>query len=383
MSAKHYDAIVLGIGGVGSAAAWRLAKRGAGVLGIDRYAPPHAEGSSHAQTRIIRQAYFEHPAYVPLVRQAYDLWAELESETGALLFQRTGLIEVGPADGVVVPGVLRAAAEHQIPIEQLTPRDMKTRWPQLVAPDELQAVYEPTAGFLYVERCVQACLDAAIECGAELQVDTTVQSWRSEPDHLLVETSAGRFACDRLLITAGAWARELLPEACAPLRILRKSLFWFNAPADHGPESVVPFLFELPAGVFYGFPSIEPWGLKVGDHAAGKQLDRPEAIDRGVNAAEEAAIHEFVAAHLPRVPCHTTRHATCFYTMSPDEHFIVDRLPSDPRIAFVAGLSGHGFKFTPLLGEVLADLALEGATATPIEFLSLRRFTEPSSRQRV
>ena len=378
MSGPNYDAIVLGLGGVGSATAWRLAARGARVLGVDRFTPPHDEGSSHGQTRIIRQAYFEHPDYVPLCREAYTMWADLESQTGERLFEHTGLIEVGPPDGVVVSGVLQAVEQHDLPVEQLTAAEARQRWPQFHVPDDLAVVHEPTGGFLHVERCVQACLDAALAHGAELRYGVKAGGWRCEEDRVVVETTDGELSADRLVVTAGPWAgellAELLPEMSVELQIRRKSLFWFDAPADHSPDKMPPFLFELEGGVYYGFPAIEPHGVKVGDHAAGKLLSRPEDVDRTIDPAEEQAITRFTATHLPGLAPAASQHATCFYTMSPDEHFVVDRLPSDERIAFAAGLSGHGFKFTPVLGEALADLTLEGRTGLPVGFLSAGRF---------
>lgn len=375
---RGYDAIVLGLGGVGSAAAWRLAKRGLRVLGLDRHTPPHDLGSSHGQTRIIRQAYFEHPDYVPLCLRAYDLWDELEALAGRTLREQTGLLEVGPPDGVVVRGVLQAAAEHGLPVESLTAAEVESRWPAFRVPTPLVAVHEPTGGMLYVERCVQACLDTARACDAELRLGLAVRGWRSEADRVAVETDDGEFSADRLLVTAGPWAGGLLSELGVPLEIRRKSLFWFDGPPAHGPKEAPPFLFELPEGVFYGFPAIEPWGVKVGDHAAGRPLVRPEDVDPSIDPAEQHAIQRFAGTHLPSLPPAPSHHATCFYTMTPDEHFLVDRLPTDPRIAFAAGLSGHGFKFTPVLGEALTELAVDGRTALPVGFLSASRFSAAS-----
>ncbi|MEN1680984.1 MAG: N-methyl-L-tryptophan oxidase [Planctomycetota bacterium] len=378
-TASSCDAVVLGLGGVGSAAAWKLAARGLRVIGVDRFTPPHDQGSSHGQTRIIRQAYFEHPDYVPLCQRAYTLWAALEEPLGERLFERTGLIEAGPADGVVVQGVLHAAAEHGLPVERFTAAEARSRWPQFHVPDELAVVHEPTGGMLYVERCVQACLDAARLAGADLRRGVTARGWRSEPGGVVLETDQGEVSADRLVVAAGPWAGGLLGELGVPLEVRRKSLFWFDAPADgvsknHSPDAMPPFLFELPDGVYYGFPSVEPWGVKVGDHAAGKPLARPEDVDRSIDRAEQQAVERFVETHLPSLKRPAHHHATCFYTMTPDEHFVVDRLPSDERICMAAGMSGHGYKFTPVLGEALADLAIDGETTLPIGFLAASRF---------
>ncbi|MEM6329289.1 MAG: N-methyl-L-tryptophan oxidase [Planctomycetota bacterium] len=383
MSRPNYDAIVLGAGGVGSAAMWRLAARGLRVLGIDRHTPPHGLGSSHGQTRIIRQAYFEHPDYVPLLLEAYRLWGELASASEAPLLVRSGVLQVGPADGGIVSGVLQSARTHAIPVERVEAREVRERWPLLRVSEGHAGVFEPTGGYLHVEACVQACLDAAIGLGAELMTGVTAHGWAPDGGAQRVQTSAGEFACERLIVTAGAWSGPLLQAAGVPLTIRRKSVFWFDPPPGPDAPRLPPYLFELPTGVFYGFPPVGDWGMKVGDHAGGAVLDRPEAIDRTVDPAEEHAVRHFLAEHVPRVGLAARlgpapqpavrRHSACYYTMSPDGHFVLDRLPGEPRVSFAAGLSGHGFKFAPVLGEALADLATTGASRLPIDFLSLAR----------
>ena len=368
-----YDAIVIGAGGVGSAALRELARRGRRVLGIDRFNPPHDRGSSHGQTRIIRQAYFEHPDYVPLARRSYELWAALEHDTDQKLFHRLGILEVGPADGVVVPGVLRAASEHGLDVQQLTPLDLARRWPQFRIPAGFAAVYEPNAGYLPVEDCVAAHLALAQRDGAELLMNTVVERWTPNAETVAVRTERGDFHTHRLIVTAGPWAGGLLAGLRVPLTVKRKSLFWFAADAAHHSPALPPFLFELPEGVIYGFPAIDSRGLKVAEHSGGRVVADPLAVDRDIDSIEEATLRKFLAEHLPGVSQQRTDHAVCMYTMSPDEHFIVDHHPADERIVFAAGLSGHGYKFAAVLGEVLADLALDGTTKLPVEFLRLKR----------
>lgn len=371
-----YDAIVIGMGGVGSAAMAQLARRGARALGIDRYCPPHDRGSTHGQTRAIRQAYFEHPDYVPLVAESYALWRELEAEAGRTLFHQVGLIEVGPADGQVVPGVKRAAEQYRLEVESLDGGQIEQRWPGLRAPDSLVGVFEPTAGYLLVEDCVRAYLESAERAGAELMTDTVVHEWRADGAGVVVCTSEGEFAADRLVIAAGSWAGRLLADLDLRLAVRRKSLFWFAADsASYEVDAGFPvFLFELPQGVFYGFPKIDGRGVKVAEHTGGQPVDDPDSVNREIDGDEERAARDFLAECLPEVSPRVTNHAVCLYTMSPDEHFIVDRHPVWPNVALAAGLSGHGFKFTPAIGRALADLALEGATEPAIRFLSLERF---------
>ncbi|MEZ6069321.1 MAG: N-methyl-L-tryptophan oxidase [Pirellulales bacterium] len=373
----HYDAIVIGTGGVGSAAVMQLAVRGARVLGLDRFAGGHDRGSSHGQTRVIRRAYFEHSDYVPLVQRAFELWDELERASEQRLFQQTGLLQVGPADGLVLPGVLRSARQHQLDVESFTADEVGRRFPGFVAAPDCAAVLETGAGFLYVERCVLAHLAEARRHGAELRSDVTVRSWRTSGDGVVVETDQGAFAAGRLVIAAGAWAAELLADLGVPLRVLRKPLHWFaNDDPRYGLAQGCPvFLYECPGGVFYGFPDLDDGrGLKAADHHGGAVVDDPLAVSREVDTAEHDNVARFLAQHLPGVSHRAIGHAVCMYTMSPDEHFIVDRHPGCPQVAFAAGLSGHGFKFTSVLGEALADLALEGATTLPIGFLSVGRF---------
>lgn len=374
---KTYDVIVLGAGGVGSSALYELARHGVRALGIDRFSPPHDRGSTHGQTRVIRMAYFEHPDYVPLLRESYRLWRELEAATGRELFHEVGLLEVGAADGCVVPGVLRAAAEHGLEIEELTAAEIASRWPGLRMPNELVGLFERSAGYLLVEDCVAAQLAAAQAIGAELLVDTVVGGWSAVGDAIHVQTSAGEFTAAKLIIAAGAWSGGALGSLSSKLEIRRKSLFWFaSSDSSYDAKSGFPvYLFELPAGVFYGFPRLDGKSMKVAEHSGGATIEDPTHVNRDVDQHERQRIERFLTAHLPAVSLDVVDHAVCLYTMSPDEHFIVDRNPACPNVVFAAGLSGHGFKFTPVLGRALVDLALDGRTQLPIEFLSLRRFS--------
>lgn len=373
---SSYDILVLGVGGVGSAALFHLAGRGLRVLGIDRFAPGHARGSSHGQTRLIRQAYFEHPAYVPLVKRAYELWHELEQLSGRQLFRQVGLLQAGPATGSVVPGVLASAAQHGLPIDRLSPDDLRRRFPGFAVPDELSAVFEARAGFLYVEDCVRTYVDQAVQRGARLLAGTAVRSWTCQPDSITVETDAGRFQAARAIICAGPWAHDLLTGLGIPLRVVRKPLYWFAAPDDTFAASrgQPGFLFETPGGEFYGFPSLPDVGLKCAEHTGGLAVDDPLQVNRGLVSEETERVQQFLRTYLPQASTEVRDSAVCMYTLSPDRTFLVDTHPDWPQVAFAAGLSGHGFKFTSVLGEILADLATTGRSPLPIDFLSCRRF---------
>ena len=372
-SSTHYDSIVLGAGGVGTAALWHLAQRGQRVLGIDRYAPPHDLGSSHGQTRIIRQAYFEHPDYTPLVLQAYQLWNELEQITARRLYHQVGVLQIGPPEGEVVGGVRQAAEAHGLDVQYLTPQQIAARWPQFRAPQGTVGALENQAGYLLVEDCVAAHSEVARRQGAELLTDVSVLSWQPGPP-AKVSTTAGELSADHLVITAGPWAGPLLADLGLRFEVRRKSMFWYPTDAESSAayEDSPCFLFQLPAGVFYGFPRLDDRGVKLAEHSGGAVVDDPLQVDRAVSADDERRLAEFQQQCLSGVSPQFTDHSVCMYTMSPDEHFVVDRHPQHPHIAFAAGLSGHGFKFTPVLGKALADLVLDGGTNLPIGFLGLR-----------
>jgi sarcosine oxidase len=371
----RYDAIVLGTGGVGSAALFHLARRGARVLGIDRFEPGHDRGSSHGQTRLIRQAYFEHPDYVPLVLRAFELWRELEELAGETLYNQVGLVQIGPAQGEVISGVRLSAHMHALPIEELTAVDCEARFPGFRVHESFRAIFEIRAGYLLVENCVRAHAAQAIRLGAELHTGETIRDWRPEGRGVVVETDRGSYEADRLVITAGAWASQLLGRLNIPLEVRRKPLFWWRTRGEtYRAERGCPgFLYDLPQGCFYGVPQIDEAGVKASEHTGGTVVTDPLEVDRQLDPTEQARVAAFVGEHLCDATTDCTGHTVCMYTMTRDAHLVVDRHPEHPQVALAAGLSGHGFKFTCVLGEVLSQLALDGRTPLPIEFLSSTR----------
>ncbi|HVX11163.1 MAG TPA: N-methyl-L-tryptophan oxidase [Pirellulales bacterium] len=373
---KRYDAIVLGVGGVGSAALYHLARRGLHVAGIDRFPPGHDRGSSHGGTRIIRQAYFEHADYVPLVLRAWELWAELEHRRGEPLLVEAGLLQVGPREGEVVGGVLASARAHALAVEELGGREIMSRWPGFKVPEGLVGAYERRAGYLHVERCVQAHAAEAVAAGADVICDRTVVGWRSEGAGITVATDREELATDRLVVAAGPWAADMLGDFAVQLEVLRKPVFWLATRDDsYRPEHGCPcYLYELPHGIFYGVPQVDGRGLKVAEHSSGQVVDDPLNVDRSVHADDRDRVMQFAAECLPRVGDAVRDHSVCMYTMTADRHFIIDHHPSFPQVIVVAGLSGHGFKFVPVLGQVAADLAIDGTTDLPIDFLRMSRF---------
>ncbi|MBC8353766.1 MAG: N-methyl-L-tryptophan oxidase [Planctomycetes bacterium] len=371
-----YDVIVLGTGGIGSAAAFHLAQRNVKVLGLDRFPGGHANGSSHGQTRIIRKAYFEHADYVPLLIRAYELWADLEERSSEKLYHEVGLIEVGPPDGIVVPGVLASACQHQLRVDELSDQEVAERFSGFAVPEGNVAVFEQNAGFLMVERCVLAHLSEANKLGAELRTGEVVLDWQASHRGVTVRTDKGTYAAQKLVVAAGPWSKELLVGLGVKLRVLRKHLHWYacDDPRYRADNGCPGYFYETPAGCFYGFPQIDEQGVKVADHTGGTEIRDPLTDDRCTEPRDVSRAEAFLRQYLPGVSTTSNQHAVCYYTMSPDDHFIVDRHPEHDNVVFAAGLSGHGFKFASVLGEVLAELTTSGRTTTPIEFLRLGRF---------
>jgi sarcosine oxidase len=357
----HYDLIVLGTGGVGSAALYHSARRGLKTLGLDRFPPAHDRGSSHGESRMIRLSYFEHPDYVPLLRRAYALWDELD----ASLLRRCGVLYVGAPDSASISGVRRSANRYDLRLQDAPTAAANS----YRVPAQAVGIFEPDAGYLPVEQCVTAHLDAALAAGAEHRWGESVTGWSESGGGIDVTTNRGRYSAERLIIAGGPWAGSLLDRLHLPLRVLRKHLHWFSAPPE-GYE--LGFFYDLEHGQFYGFPAANG-RIKVGEHSGGELVADPLNASREPDADDCARIDDFIANYLPGVSLQRVEHQVCFYTMSPDAQFIVDRIPGSGRIAFAAGLSGHGFKFTPVLGEILVDLVTQGHSAMPIEFLGLNR----------
>jgi sarcosine oxidase len=379
---KRADVIVIGAGGMGAAAALHLARRGMRVLALDRHPPGHARGSSHGQTRLFRIAYYEHPDYVPLLRRARAAWLALENESGDRLFTPSGLVAAGPPTGAVIAGTLAAARQHGLAVERLTAGDARGRWPALAMPDDWDAVFEADAGHLAVEACVRAHAAVATRHGAVIETNHDVVGWRVEGDGVVVETAKESFAAGRLVLCPGAWASGLARLDGIPFTVLRKSLFWYAPSAGLAPAAAAAlpaYAFDTPSGFFYGFPQFDPRGVKVAEHTGGRIVDDPIVVDRRIDPEEQARIENWLAEHLPGVGRARTAHEVCLYTMSPDGHFVVGLHPAHPQVAVAVGFSGHGFKFASVMGEVLADLAIDGATRHPIGFLSPARFAAPAA----
>jgi len=370
-----HDVAVIGLGIMGSAALCALSRRGARAVGIERFAPGHDRGSSHGATRVIRLGYFEHPSYVPLLRRAYALWRELEAASRQRLMHITGIVEIGPPGGMVAPGTLAAARAHGLPHEVFDGREAMRRFPAFRLPADAVAVVQPDGGFLLAEPAVLALSAQAREAGAEIRTGETVCAIEPRTGGVRIVTDRAVIEAGAAIITAGPWLGALLPALAAPLRVTRQVMGWFRPlrPELFAAGRLPVFLLESGHGIHYGFPPDADGVIKVAKHHHADQTVNPDAYDRAVTVADEALIRAALAEHLPGANGPLVAASTCLYTMTPDGDFVIDRLPGAAGIVVASPCSGHGFKFAPVVGEILADLALGGTTGHDISRFQLAR----------
>jgi sarcosine oxidase len=380
-----YDVVIAGLGGMGSAAAYHLARRGKRVLGLERHAPAHDKGSSHGESRIIRQAYFEGAEYVPLLFRAYDLWEDLERETGEDLMTLCGGLFIGPEAGELVSGSAASADGHGLPYEILDSTELKRRFPVFEPGPETVALFEERAGFVRPERTVRAHLNLAASLGADLRFGERVLSWEATGSGVRVRTEDGAYEAERLVVAAGAWAGELLSDLGLPLEVTRQILFWFRPTGGmeaFAPEKLPIWIYEPDDGnMFYSFPAVDGADtVKAAFFRADGTPADPETIDREVHEDEVDFIRRYLGRHVPAMDGELVAARTCMYTNTPDQHFVVSAHPEHPQVIVAAGFSGHGYKFCSVIGEVLADLATTGETGHPIDLFSPERLRGSSLR---
>ena len=373
---NHFDVVVCGLGVMGCAALHQLAQRGQRVLGIERFTPGHDRGSSHGSTRIIRLSYFEHPSYVPLVRRAYALWQELEQASGQQLLYVTGVAEMGPPDGTLVAGTLAAARQHELRHEVLSDSELMHRYPAFRLPANFVGVVQPDGGYLAAERSVEALMTQARRAGASVRTGETIKAIEPHPGQVRIVTDSGVVEAGTVIVAAGAWLNSLLPDVTLPLRVTRQVMAWFTPidPAPFAPGHFPVFLIESRHGMHYGFPPFGNGAVKVAKHHHANQTVDRENYDRTFNSDDEKLIRAAVADHLPSANGQILNAQTCLYTVTPDGDFIIDRVPEFPQVIVASPCSGHGFKFAPAIGEILADLATVGSTRHDISRFSLKRF---------
>ena len=366
-----YDAIVIGIGSMGSSAAYHLAARGRRVLGLEQFNIGHDLGSGHGITRVIRLAYFEDPAYVPLLRRAYALWREIQKLLGEpLLFVKGGL-DVGPMDGNVVSGSLKSCREHKLNHELLDAAEVNRRFPGWRLPKSMCAVYQPQGGFVLCDRAIVSYVRAAQALGAEIHGCERVLHWDAERGGVVVRTDRGTYRAKKLIITAGAWASKLVAEVRSRklAEPQRQVLIWTQpkAPEHFQPDTFPVFNMECRVNGemerWYGCPVYGVPGVKIGKYYHRREMVDPDRMERQCDAEDERVLRTGIRRFFPKADGPTMAMKTCLFSLSPDEHFVIDRHPELPQVAVAAGFSGHGFKFASVVGEILADLALEGGSA--------------------
>jgi sarcosine oxidase len=369
----RYDVVVVGVGGMGSAALYHLARRGKRVLGLERFDIPHELGSSHGSTRIIRLAYFEDPSYVPLLHRAYELWRELEAEAGEQLLHVTGTIEAGER---IYDGALRSCHVHDLPHEELDGREVARRYPAYRFPAELPMLFQPDGGFVLPERSIVAHVEGALAHGATVRARERVTRWEETAAGVRITTERGIVEAEQLVVTAGAWAQEVARLPPGLVVAQRQVLAWFqpSRPELFAPERFPVFNIRVDAGHFYGFPVFGVPGFKLGRYYHLDERGDPDELFRGVKPEDEPLLRSFADEHFPDGAGPTMALKTCLFELSPDEHFLIDRHPEAASVVVGGGFSGHGFKFCSVVGEILAELVTDGATRHDIGLFRLDRF---------
>lgn len=379
----EYDVIVAGVGGMGSATAAELVARGATVLGLDRAGIPNASGSSHGVNRIIRLAYLEDPRYVPLLRRAFQRWRALEQQLGETILVTTGSVDAGLPDSTTVSGSLESCQVHDLEHELLDAVELNRRYPGYRLPADYAAVYQPDGGFVLSERAIAGYASVALQNGADLHGHEAITSWRPDGTRVVVETASAQYRARSLVITAGAWVAGMLPSLADIAVPERQVLLWSRTmrPERYAVGSFPVFNLEVPEGRYYGFPEFGIPGFKIGRYHHREERVDPDAWDRDrLEPEDEQVLRTAVHAYFPDADGPTLTLKTCMFTNTPDEHFIIDRLPDAPQVVVVSPCSGHGFKFASVIGEVAADLALDGATSHDLDLFKLDRFTQGGTR---
>ena len=378
-----FDAIVIGVGSMGSATCYYLSKRGHKVLGLEQFDISHEFGSHAGQSRIIRKAYFEHPDYVPLLEKAYKNWNTLEQETGEELYFKTGLLYAGTANNEMIKGVKQSAFLYDIELEKLKVADATKRFPQFTFPENLEVLFEPEAGFIPPEKAIRLYASRAKKNGAAIHSNEKVIEWEKEGNTVLVKTDKQTYQCNKLIITTGAWAGKMIPGLADKIKVTRQFVAWIKTKNDGQFElNKFPCWMigdDLKHGCYYGFPLLdtekfgEPAGLKLAHHFP-FQITDPDNVNRQTTEFDIENLNYCLNKYLPGVFDSILHTKICLYANSPDENFIIDKLPGfEENVSIACGFSGHGFKFASIVGEILADLAIDGKTDLPIDFLNAKR----------
>ena len=373
----HYDVIVAGIGGMGSAASYHLAKRGQRVLGLERFDLGHTMGSSHGLTRIIRIAYFEGPQYVPLLKRAAQLWHETGREANTQLLYTTGSLDIAPEGEGFVEGSRQSCLDHDLAHEMLSRRDIEKRFPAFHLTPKHIGLWQKDGGFIASERAIYAHAGLAMKHGAELRFNEPVLSWKPTVNGgVEVKTAQTTYTAGSLVLTSGAWMPELVPLLGKTEHVVKQAIGWFGVrrPELFQPDTFPVFILTVEEGNFYGFPLWEHPGFKLGGPHFAREPINPNDPDRTPSPKQVTAIRDCLKRYLPDAAGDPLTLKGCMYTVTPDEHFVVDTLPEAPQVVAISACSGHGYKFCSVLGEVAADLATKGETHFDLSPFSIRRF---------
>ena len=373
----QYDAIVAGVGGMGSAALYNLAARGWKVLGLDKHDIPNNMGSSHGNSRMIRLSYHEDPSYVTLMRKSYELWDKLQADTNQELLITTGSIRAGYEHSSMFTGSKTACDIHSIPYEILEGHEVNKRFPGYSFPNDILSVYQPDGGFLVADKCISSYLTLADELGADIHGREPILEWHPNGDTVEVVTTTSVYTASRLILTAGPWISKLLSNLGPLLETERQVVGWFQTldPKMFNPDHFPVFGLEVDIGRFYGFPSFETPGVKLGKYNHLGEIVDPDIVSRDITTDDQKALSECLEKYFPKAHGPVMKMETCMFTNTPDGHFIIDTHPDVPQVSIAAGFSGHGFKFCGLVGEILADLAQNGHTEHNIDLFKLGRFS--------
>ncbi len=380
-----YDVIVVGVGTMGAATCAYLAQQRISVLGLEQFDIPNDLASHSGYTRVIRKAYFEHPDYVPLLLRSYELWNELEIKTASKIYHQTGILYLGEASSVVLAGCLESSKRYHIPMDTWSRADTLDRFPQFQYPEGWMTLWEPEAGYLDVPVAINSFYNYALNHGAEIHTHEKVLDWKQNDQGIEIRTDLNLYQTDRLIFTSGAWTSQHLKDLQLPLKVTRQSFAWLNM--DDGIKYSSPsfpcwFIHDPKMGMYYGFPDAqikdqtEPSGIKLGLHMQGMETS-PDRVDRLLRIQDEDIIQYFCSNYLPAAIQVPKTYKTCMYTNTPDENFIIDYIPnSNDKVIMACGFSGHGFKFAPVIGEILTAMALGQKITLRTDFLKLKRFVK-------
>ena len=372
-----YDAIVIGLGAMGSATVYQLASHGIKVLGLEKFSLNHINGSSHGKTRIIRTSYFHNPFYVPLVKRAFELWSRAQAESGRDLIKMTGALLYGSPNSALITGGITCSKKYALPYEIMDCQTAATRFPAFRADEKEVAFYEEGAGILFPEECISAHTSLAEKSGAKLHFNEPVTRLSFQNGGVEVTTASETYTADYLVLSPGAWLTTLVSELRLPLQTERQVVFWFKPRGSHeifAPSRMPVYVWQMEGEkyYYYGVPDVGHGVKAAKDHDG--ELTSPDQVRREVTREDEAPVRQFVKHHIPSLDDSPISSTTCLYTNTPDGHFIIDFHPDHKNVVIVSACSGHGFKFSSVIGEVVREMVQDGESKFDLSLFRISRF---------